>query len=144
MIITNKNANRNYFVKEEYEAGMVLKGTEVKSVSHANCSINESFIKITKGEVYIINMHIAPFFEGNRFNQDPYRSRKLLLHRKEIIKISHKVMTDNLTLIPLKIYWKNNKLKMLIGLCQGKKLHDKREDLKKKTLSQEARFIKQY
>lgn len=141
MLISNKHAHRNYFIVETLECGMELKGTEVKSISRANCSINEAYIQIKDLEAFIINMHIAPFFEGNQFNHDPYRSRKLLFHKKEIIKLQHQAQALRMTIIPIKIYWKNNKLKMLVGLAKGKQLHDKREDLKIRDLSRQAKNI---
>lgn len=133
MIVSNKHARRNYELLEFFECGIVLKGTEVKSISRANCSINEAYVQIVKNEALILNMHVASFFEGNNFNQDPYRNRKLLLHKKEIIKLQHLVQTQRMTIVPTKIYWKNNKLKVEIALAKGKQLHDKREDLKKET-----------
>lgn len=136
-IISNKNAYRNYEIIEEYESGLVLTGTEVKSLSHSQASINDSYITFTKGEAFIINMHISNFEQGNIFNVDPYRTRKLLLHRKEILKISFQKQKEGLTVIPIKVYWKNQKLKLLIGLAKGKKLFDKREDLKKKDLGKQ-------
>lgn len=136
-LVTNKNAFRNYETIEIYEAGLVLSGTEVKSLSHSNASINEAYITYSKGELFIINMHIAPFFEGNQFNLDPYRTRKLLLHRHEIRKLVFQAQKAGLTMIPIKIYWKNHKLKIEIALARGKKLFDKREDLKKRDCSRE-------
>ncbi|RCJ03111.1 SsrA-binding protein SmpB, partial [Ureaplasma urealyticum] len=127
MIVSNKHARRNYELLEFFECGIVLKGTEVKSISRANCSINEAYVQIVKNEALILNMHVASFFEGNNFNQDPYRNRKLLLHKKEIIKLQHLVQTQRMTIVPTKIYWKNNKLKVEIALAKGKQLHDKRE-----------------
>lgn len=139
MIVSNKNARRNYFLMEFYECGIVLKGTEVKSISRANCSIHEAYVQIIKNEPYIINMHVVNFFEGNMHNQDPYRSRKLLLHKKELIKLQHLVQTQRMTIVPTKIYWKNNKLKLEIALAKGKQLHDKREDIKKRDLERETK-----
>ncbi|ACI59793.1 SsrA-binding protein SmpB [Ureaplasma urealyticum] len=141
MIVSNKHARRNYELLEFFECGIVLKGTEVKSISRANCSINEAYVQIVKNEALILNMHVASFFEGNNFNQDPYRNRKLLLHKKEIIKLQHLVQTQRMTIVPTKIYWKNNKLKVEIALAKGKQLHDKREDLKKRDLARESRLF---
>ncbi|MDU3864835.1 SsrA-binding protein SmpB [Ureaplasma urealyticum] len=141
MIVSNKHARRNYELLEFFECGIVLKGTEVKSISRANCSINEAYVQIVKNEALILNMHVASFFEGNNFNQDPYRNRKLLLHKKEIIKLQHLVQTQRMTIVPTKIYWKNNKLKVEIALAKGKQLHDKREDLKKRDLVRESRLF---
>lgn len=135
VLASNKNANRNYEVIEKFEAGMVLSGTEVKSISKANCSINEAYITFSKGEAFIINMYVAPFFEGNIQNKDPYRNRKLLLNKREIIKIDFNSKKDRLTVIPIKLYWKNNNIKIQIALSKGKKLYDKREDMKQKDMS---------
>ncbi len=132
ILINNKNANRNYEILDKYEAGLELFGTEVKSISHSNGSINEAYIIIERGEAKILNMYVAPFFEGNINNADPYRTRKLLLHKREILKLEQVVKRERLTIIPLKIFWKNHKLKISIALGKGKKLHDKREDLKKR------------
>ncbi|MGL4947993.1 MAG: SsrA-binding protein SmpB [Mycoplasma sp.] len=132
LITTNKHAYRNYEILETIEAGIVLIGCEVKSISRANCSINEAYIDISKGEVFIVNMHVANYFEGNIQNTDPYRSRKLLLNKNEIIKLSFNIKKDRLTCIPIKIYWSKGKIKLQIALARGKKLHDKREDMKAK------------
>ncbi|KEZ22381.1 SsrA-binding protein [Ureaplasma diversum NCTC 246] len=139
VIVSNKHAYRNYSIIESFECGIELKGTEVKSISRANCSINEAYVQIKNMEAFIINMHVAPFFEGNQFNHDPYRTRKLLLHKNEIIKLQHQAQALRMTIVPIKIYWKNNKLKLVIALAKGKKLHDKREDLKIRDLSREAK-----
>lgn len=139
-LISNKNAFRNYEIIEEYEAGIELKGTEVKSISKSNASINESYISFIKNECYILNMHISPYFEGNQFNQDPLRNKKLLLHKKEIIKLAFKVKKEGLTIIPIKAYWKFGKIKLLIGLARGKKLHDKRQDLKERDLKRQIKY----
>lgn len=131
-LVSNKNAFRNYEILETYEVGLVLTGTEVKSISHSQASINEAYITYSKGEMFIINMHVSPFEEGNQFNVDPYRTRKLLLHKNEIRKLVFQSQKAGLTIIPLKIYWHHQKLKMEIALARGKKLFDKREDLKKR------------
>lgn len=142
ILLTNKKAYFNYEVKEEYEAGIELKGTEVKSLQKNNASITESYVTFKKGEAYITNMHISPYEEGNIFNVNPTRPRKLLLHRKEITKLMFDVKKESLTIIPLKIYWKKNKIKVLIGLAKGKKLHDKRESIKERDLKRENKIIK--
>lgn len=136
-IISNKNAFRNYEIIDEYECGLVLTGTEVKSLSHSQASINEAYVTFIKGEAFILNMHIKNFEQGNIYNVDPYRTRKLLLNKNEIIKISFQSQKDGLTVIPIKVYWKKQKLKLLIGLARGKKLHDKREDIKKKDINKQ-------
>ena len=141
IIATNKNANRNYEILDKYEAGIVLVGCEVKSISRANCSINDAYITFMHNEAFIINMHVANFFEGNMHNVDPYRTRKLLLNKREIIKMSFNVKKDRLTCIPTKIYWSKGKIKIEIAIAKGKKLHDKREDLKKRD---DKREMKRY
>lgn len=139
LIATNKNAHRLYEILETYEAGMVLVGCEVKSISRANCSINEAYVTFSHGEAFILNMHVAPFFEGNMHNVDPYRTRKLLLNKKEIIKMSFEMKKDRLTCIPVKLYWSKGKIKLEVAIARGKKLHDRREDLKKKDAQREMR-----
>lgn len=141
ILLTNKNANRNYEIHEKIEAGIVLKGTEVKSVSKSQASINECYINISKNEVFALNMHINPFFEGNRFNTDPLRNKKLLLHRKEIIKLEYHQKKLGMTIIPINVYWKKGKIKMLIGLGKGKKLFDKRQDLKMKDQKKQIKYM---
>lgn len=141
ILVTNKNAYRNYEIIETFEAGIELKGTEVKSLSKAQSSINESYINISKGECFIINMHIAHFFEGNQFNVETDRTRKLLLHKKEILKLSFKKQKEGMTIVPINAYWKNGKIKLLIGLAKGKKLYDKREDLKKKDTKKQIKYL---
>ena len=136
-LVTNKNSFRNYEIIETYEAGMVLTGTEVKSISHSQASINEAYITESKGELFVINMHVSPFEQGNQFNVDPYRNRKLLLNKQEIRKLLFQSQKAGLTIIPTKIYWHNQKLKMEIALARGKKLYDKREDMKKRDSSRE-------
>lgn len=132
ILSNNKNSNRNYEILEKYEAGIELFGTEVKSISKANCSINESYITFIKGEAIILNMYVAPYLEGNIQNKDSYRNRKLLLHKKQIIKISFLVKKEKLTVVPLKVYWSNGKIKIQIALAKGKNNRDKREDIKKR------------
>lgn len=139
LITRNKNANRNYEILDTFEAGMSLFGTEVKSISQAKCSINEAYIHVKKSEVFIVNMHVSPFFEGNIQNKDPLRDRKLLMHKKEIIKLDFQAKKQGLTIIPIKLYWKKNKIKLEIALAKGKKLYDKREDLKQKDMKKIAR-----
>lgn len=139
-LASNKNAKRNYEIIEEFEAGLVLTGTEVKSISKSECSINEAYINITKNECFIINMYIKHFFEGNIYNVSTTRTRKLLLHKKEIIKLDFKKKKERLTIIPLKVYWSKKKIKILIALARGKKLHDKREDLKKEDLKKQMKY----
>ncbi|MGL4647273.1 MAG: SsrA-binding protein [Mycoplasmoidaceae bacterium] len=134
MILKNKKASFNYFILDKYEAGIELKGVEVKSIYLKKLSLDEAYIIIKKGEMFIVNMHISPYEHGNRYNQDPIRRRKLLMHKKEILKIQTKIKKEDLTLVPTMIYWNNKKIKIEIGLAKGKKLHDKREAIKNKDI----------
>ena len=138
LIANNKKAYHDYFVMEKYECGIELKGTEVKSLRLSNCSIKESLCKIMGRECYVIGMNIPAYEKGNIFNVDPVRTRKLLLHRSEIRKIQDAIKLKGYTLIPLQVYFKDSRVKVEIGLCKGKKLYDKREDLKRKTMKREA------
>lgn len=130
--IKNPNAKRNYEILDIYEAGIELVGTEVKSIYHGKCNIRDSFCIIKNGEMYILNMHISPYEFGNRENREPTRTRKLLMHKREIMKIESIVKEKRLTLVPISIYMKKNKIKVELGLAKGKKLYDKREDMAKK------------
>ena len=134
----NKKAYHDYFVDEKIEAGLVLHGTEVKSLRMGKCSIKESFIRIEKGEVFVYGMHISPYEKGNIFNRDPLRAKKLLMHRAEINKITGKIAEKGLTLVPLKVYLKGSLVKVEVGLARGKKLYDKRQDIAKKDVRREA------
>ena len=136
-IATNKKAWHDYFIEEVYEAGISLHGTEVKSIRMGQCSIKESFIRIVNGEVLIMGMHVNPYEKGNIFNKDPLRVKKLLMHRREIVKISGKIAEKGYTLVPLKVYLKGSLVKVEIGLAKGKKLHDKRDDIAKKDQKRE-------
>lgn len=138
LIAQNKKAYHDYFIEETYEAGIVLAGTEVKSLRAGKCSIKESFVKIVNNEMVIINMHITPYEKGNIFNKDPLRTRKLLLNRYEINKIRGAIEIKGYTLVPLKVYLKKGLMKMEIGIAKGKKLHDKRESIAKKDQKREA------
>lgn len=138
LIANNKKAFHDYFIDEKYEAGIELFGTEVKSIRMGKCSIKEAFIRIEKGEVYITGMHISPYEKGNIFNKDPLRVRKLLLHKKEILKISGKMKEQGITVVPLQVYFSGSLVKMEIGLAKGKKLYDKRDDIAKKDQKREA------
>jgi len=137
IIANNKKAYHDYFIDEVYEAGMVLTGTEVKSLRLGKVNIKESFCRIKDGEIFINNMNISPYEQGNRENVDPTRVRKLLLHREEINKIIRKVEEKGLSLVPTKIYLKDSRFKLEIGIGRGKKLHDKRESLKQKEADRE-------
>ena len=138
LIANNKKAYHDYFILEKYEAGIVLHGTEVKSLRMGKCSIKEAFIRIEDGEMFIYGMHISPYEKGNIFNKDPMRIRKLLLHRHEINKIEGKLQEKGLTLVPLKVYFKGSLVKVEVGVARGKKLYDKRQDIAKKDQRREA------
>lgn len=137
MEILNRKARHDYFIEDEYECGIVLKGTEIKSIRNGSCNIGDSYGHIRKGELFILNMFIGVYKEGNIFNHDETRTRKLLMHKREIIKLSNKVKLEGYTLIPLKVYFKDNKAKVLLGLCKGKKDFDKRESLKEKDIQRQ-------
>ncbi|WP_217588634.1 SsrA-binding protein SmpB [Lentibacillus saliphilus] len=140
----NRKASHDYFIEETYEAGIVLQGTEIKSVRGGRINLKDSHAVIDRGEIKLINMHIAPYEQGNRFNHDPTRTRKLLLHRKEIDKLTGLTQQQGYTLVPLKVYIKNGFAKILLGLGKGKKKYDKREDLKRKQMKREVdRAIKE-
>ena len=131
-ISVNRQARHEYFVLETYEAGIELYGTEIKSIRTGSVNLKEAWADIQNGQVYIYGMHISPYEKGNIFNKDPFRVRRLLLHKKEIIKLSSKIQQDGLTLVPLSLYYKNQYVKVELGLCKRKKLYDKREaDAKK-------------
>ena len=132
LIANNKKARFDYFIEDTYEAGVVLHGTEVKSLRMGKCSIKESFIRIEKGEVYVYNMHISPYEKGNIFNKDPLRPKKLMLHKGEINKLNGQLATKGYTIVPLEVYFKGSLVKISIGLARGKKLYDKRQDIAKK------------
>ena len=138
LIANNKKAYHDYFIDEKYEAGIALHGTEVKSMRLGKCSIKESFIRIENGEVYVYGMHVSPYEKGNLFNKDPLRIKKLLLHRAEINKLMGRIKEKGYTLVPLEVYFNNGKVKVEIGLAQGKKLYDKRESIAKKDQLREA------
>lgn len=139
MEIKNKKAYFNYFIKREIEAGIVLKGTEIKSVKKGSINITDSYIRIKNGEAYIINMFIEKYDAASIFNHEETRERKLLLHKKEIKKLLEEVKQEGYTLVPLKVYLKNGKAKILIGVARGKKLYDKREAIKKRDELRERR-----
>ena len=134
MEVLNRKANHEYSIKDTYEAGIELFGTEIKSIRKGNVNINDSYARVKNNEIFVINMYIAKYEEGNIFNHDERRERKLLLHKNEILKIAHNIETNRYTLVPLKLYFKGNKVKVELGICQGKKLYDKRESLKEKDL----------
>lgn len=133
----NRRASHDYFIEDTYEAGLVLKGTEIKSLRARKVSIQDAHARIQDGEVFIINMHIAPYEQGNRFNHDPTRTRKLLLHKKQIDTLIGLTQRQGYTLVPLRVYIKRGFAKVLIGLGKGKKQYDKREDLKQKQMKRD-------
>lgn len=137
IICNNKKAYHNYFIEEKFEAGMVLTGTEVKSLRLGKANLNDSFALVKSGEAFLNNLHISPYDFGNRENHDPDRMRKLLLHKKEIVRIFGKIREQGYSVVPLKLYFKNGMVKVEMGLAKGKKLYDKREDLKKKDQKRE-------
>ena len=138
LVANNKKAYHDFFIEEKYEAGLVLHGTEVKSLRMGKCSIKEAFIRIENGEVYIYGMHISPYEKGNIFNKDPLRVRKLLLHRQEIRKLIGNSSEKGYTIVPLQVYFKDGRAKIEIGLAKGKNLYDKRQDIAKKDAKREA------
>ena len=132
IITDNRKARHDYFVCETYEAGIELFGTEVKSLRRGTVNLKDSYCTVDDGELFAHGVHISPYEQGNIFNRDPFRVRKLLLHRKEINKIMGKIKQDGLTLIPLSLYFKKQYVKVVLGLCKGKKLYDKREAMAKR------------
>ncbi len=145
MEILNRKARHDYFIEDTYEAGIVLTGTEIKSIRAGNCNIKDCYGIIKKGEIFLLNMFVGQYKEGNIFNHDETRSRKLLLHKKEIKKLQQVTEEKGLTLIPLKLYFKDNKLKVLLGVCRGKRDYDKRETIKLRDIKKEvARNMKNY
>lgn len=141
MEIKNKKAYFDYFIEKEIEAGIVLKGTEIKSIRKGSANLNDTYAKIKNNELFLINMYIAKYEEGNRFNHEERRTRKLLLHKKEVQKLNDYTSKEGYTLIPLKLYFKENKVKILLGVCKGKHNYDKRRTLKEKELKREAQNV---
>ena len=128
ILVQNRKARHDYFIEETYEAGVELKGTEVKSIRLGRCNLKDSYAAVDKkGEMYVYGMHISPYEYGNIYNKDPLRPKKLLLHRREILKLFGQVSREGLTLIPLSLYFSGSRVKVQLGLCKGKKLYDKRE-----------------
>jgi len=138
VIAQNKKAYHDYFIEETYETGIVLQGTEIKSLRAGKANLKDSFARVQGGEVWLHNMHISPYEQGNRYNHEPLRTRKLLLHNREIVKLIGYTKETGYTLVPLKIYLKNGYAKLLLGLGKGKKQYDKRDDLKKKEAKREV------
>ena len=144
MEIQNRKARYEYFIEVTIEAGIALKGTEIKSLRKSSCDLSDSFAIIKKGEVYLLNAFIAKYDEGNIFNHDTRRTRKLLLHKSEINKLLNKVSRSGYSLIPLDIHFKNGKAKVALGVCKGKKLYDKRETIKERDLKRENARLNNY
>lgn len=138
-ILKNRSAYFEYHISDTFEAGIVLQGTEVKSIMDGRIQLKESYVTIKEGEVWLFNAHISPYSHGNRENHDPLRTRKLLLHRREIGRLEKEIMQKGMTLVVTQIYWKNGRIKFEIGVAKGKKLYDKRETLKGRTIEKETR-----
>ncbi len=145
MEIINRRARHDYFIEETYEAGIVLTGTEIKSIRNGSCNIKDCYGIVKNNEVFLLNMFVGQYKEGNIFNHEESRSRKLLLHKKEIKKIKESLEEKGLTLIPIKLYFKDNILKVELGICRGKKDYDKRESIKERDIKREmAKNLKNY
>ena len=138
LVANNKKSYHDYFIEEKYEAGIELFGTEVKSIRQGKCSIKEAYVTIDRGEAFVEGMNISPYEKGNIFNREPLRKRRLLLHKREIMKLAGQVQAKGYTLMPLQVYFKNGRVKIEVGLARGKKLYDKRDDLKKKAMKRET------
>ncbi len=138
LVANNKKAYHDYFIEEKYEAGLSLVGTEVKSLRAGKCSIKEAYVRIENGEAFVVGMNISPYEQGNIFNRDPLRVRKLLLHKSEIAKLAGAISKTGYTLMPLQVYFKDGRAKLEIGLAKGKKLYDKRQDIAKKDMRRET------
>ncbi len=137
VIAVNRKARHDYFVLETYETGIELFGTEVKSLRAGAVNLKDSWCSIDSGELFVMGMHISPYEKGNIFNRDPLRVRKLLMHKKEIMRLLGTIKQESYTLIPLSLYFKGSRVKLEMGLCKGKKLHDKREDMAKRDAKRE-------
>ncbi|MDD2233650.1 MAG: SsrA-binding protein SmpB [Desulfitobacteriaceae bacterium] len=137
VIAKNRKAFHDYFIEERIEAGIILTGTEIKSVRNSRVNLKDCYARIENGEVWLYQMHISPYEQGNRFNHDPLRKRKLLLHHAEIAKLTGKIQLQGLTLIPLKIYLKHGLAKIELAVCRGKKNYDKRQDMAEKDAKRE-------
>ncbi len=145
MEIQNRKVNFDYEIIDTFEAGIVLTGTEIKSIRLGKCNLKDSYAIIKNNEIFILNMHISQYEQGNRFNHEETRTRKLLMHKKEILKLRDKLEIEGFTLVPIKLYFKGNKAKLLIGLAKGKKNYDKRESIKKKDIERQiAKDLKNY
>ncbi len=139
VIAQNRKAFHDYFVEEKYECGLALFGTEVKSIRQGRVNLKESWAQIRKGELWVEGMHVSPYEQGNIFNKDPLRPRKLLMHRSEIRKLDGLVMRQGYTLIPLELYFRDGRVKLQLGLCKGKHAHDKRDSIARRDSDREIR-----
>ncbi len=137
VVADNRKAHYDYIILNKYEAGIVLSGTEVKSIRGGNVNLKDSYAKILHGEMWVIGMHISPYEQGNRHNLDPMRSRKLLLHKQEIDRLFGKIKQEGLTLVPLQLYFKNGRVKLELGLAKGKKNYDKRQSMIQRTVKRD-------
>ena len=137
-LVQNRQVRHDYFIVESYEAGIELFGTEVKSLRAGKCNLKDSWCEIKAGELFVRGMHVSPYEQGNIFNRDPLRPRKLLMHKKEILKLFGQLKTQGLTLIPISLYLKGSRVKVQVGLRKGKKLYDKRADLAKKAATRDV------
>jgi len=139
MEINNRKVNFDYEIVDTYETGIVLQGTEIKSIRDGKANLKDSYAIIKNNEVFLLGMHISQYKEGNIFNHDETRTRKLLMHKKEILKLNNKIVLDGNTLVPIKLYFNKNKAKILLGLARGKKTYDKRESIKQRDIEREIR-----
>ncbi|MDO5716765.1 MAG: SsrA-binding protein SmpB [Tissierellia bacterium] len=137
ILARNKKARHDFFIEKTFEAGIVLKGTEVKSIRQGKANLKESYCTVRGEEVFVVGMHVSPYTEGNRFNEDPLRDRKLLLNKREIRRISQEIKLQSMTLVPLSLYTKGRHIKMEIGLARGKKHYDKRESIKERDIQRD-------
>ncbi len=142
--ILNKQAKHDYFIEDTIECGIALNGCEIKSIRAGKCNLKDSYAIIRNGEVYVINMFVSNYDKGNIYNKSETRSRKLLLHKNEILKLNNDVQLKGLTLIPLKLYFNGEHLKVLLGVCKGKKLYDKRESIKERDIKRENEKANKY
>jgi SsrA-binding protein len=138
-IVNNRHAFHEFHILDTYEAGIVLQGTEVKSTMAARIQLKDSYVTVRDGEIWLMNAHISPYSHGNKQNHEPLRTRKLLLHRREIEKLERETVVKGMTLVVTRIYWKNGRIKFEIGVAKGKKLYDKRETVKERTIDKETR-----
>jgi len=138
-IVNNRHAFHEFYILDTYEAGIVLQGTEVKSTMAARIQLKDSYVSVRDGEIWLFNAHISPYSHGNQQNHEPLRTRKLLLHRREIEKLERETVVKGMTLVVTRVYWKNGRIKFEVGVAKGKKLYDKRETVKERTIDKETR-----